>query len=34
MARPFSVMPRLLWLDRNCRTAAEKLGEFFADCTL
>jgi adenosylhomocysteine nucleosidase len=34
MARPFSVMPRLLWLDQNCRTAAERLGEFFADCTL
>jgi adenosylhomocysteine nucleosidase len=34
MARPFSVMPRLLRLDQNCRTAAERLGEFFADCTL
>jgi adenosylhomocysteine nucleosidase len=34
MARPFSVMPGLLRLDRNCRAAAERLGEFFADCTL
>lgn len=34
MARPFSVMPGLQRLDRNCRTAAERLGEFFADCTL
>lgn len=34
IARPFSVMPRLQQLDRHCRVAAEKLGEFFADCTL
>ena len=34
MARPFSVMPRLQQLDRHCRVAAERLGEFFADCTL
>jgi adenosylhomocysteine nucleosidase len=34
MARPFSVMPGLLRLDQNCRRAAERLGEFFADCTL
>ncbi len=34
MARPFSVMPGLLRLDQNCRMAAERLGEFFADCTL
>jgi adenosylhomocysteine nucleosidase len=34
IARPFSVMPRLQQLDRDCRVAAEKLGEFFADCTL
>jgi adenosylhomocysteine nucleosidase len=34
MARPFSVMPGLLRLDQNCRAAAERLGEFFADCTL
>ena len=34
VARPFSVMPGLLRLDKNCREAAERLGEFFADCTL
>jgi len=34
IARPFSVMPRLQRLDRHCRVAAERLGEFFADCTL
>lgn len=34
MLRPFTVMPGLLRLDRNCRTAAEKLGEFLADCEL
>jgi adenosylhomocysteine nucleosidase len=32
MLRPFTVMPGLLRLDRNCRDAAGKLGEFFADC--
>jgi adenosylhomocysteine nucleosidase len=32
MARPFSVMPRLMTLDKNCRMAAKSLGEFFADC--
>jgi adenosylhomocysteine nucleosidase len=32
MARPFSVMPALLEFDRNCRRAAEVLGEFLADC--
>ena len=32
MARPFSVMPPLLEFDRNCRRAAEALGEFLADC--
>ena len=32
MRRPFSAIPKLLRLDRNCRHAAEKLGEFFADC--
>ena len=32
MARPFTAIPALLRLDRNCRRAAEKLGEFFADC--
>jgi uridine phosphorylase len=34
MRRPFTAIPKLLRLDRNCRHAAEKLGEFFADCTL
>jgi hypothetical protein len=32
MARPFSVMPRLIELDRNCRRAAHALGDFLADC--
>jgi adenosylhomocysteine nucleosidase len=32
MARPFSVMPALLEFDRNCRRAADVLGDFFADC--
>jgi len=32
MARPFSVMPGLLDLDRSSRRAAEALGEFLADC--
>ena len=32
MLRPFTVMPGLLRLDRNCREAAQSLGEFFADC--
>ena len=31
---PFTVMPALRELDRNCRAAAERLGEFFADCEL
>jgi adenosylhomocysteine nucleosidase len=31
MLRPFSVMPRLMRLDRNCGIAAEALGEFFAN---
>jgi adenosylhomocysteine nucleosidase len=34
LGRPFSAIPALLRLDRNCRHAAEKLGEFFADCEL
>jgi adenosylhomocysteine nucleosidase len=34
MRRPFTAVPALLRLDRNCRHAAEKLGEFFADCQL
>jgi adenosylhomocysteine nucleosidase len=34
MRRPFTAIPALLRLDRNCRLAANKLGEFFADCQL
>ena len=34
LARPFSRVPALMKLDRNCRLAAEKLGEFLADCKL
>ena len=34
MRRPFTAIPALLRLDRNCRHAADKLGEFFADCQL
>ena len=32
MARPFTAIPALLRLDRNCRLASKALGEFFADC--
>jgi len=32
MARPFSAMPGLLELDRNCRLASRSLGDFLADC--
>ena len=32
MRRPFSVAPGLLRLDRNCRLAAQRLGDYFADC--
>ena len=32
LGRPFTAIPALLRLDRNCRLAAEKLGEFFAHC--
>ena len=32
LARPFSVLPRLMEFDRDCRCAAETLGEFLADC--
>ena len=32
MARPFSVMPQLIEFDRNCRRAADALGDFLADC--
>ena len=34
MARPFSAMPGLMELDRNCRRAAQALGDFLADCRL
>ena len=34
MARPFTVMPRLMELDRNCKRASEALGDFFANCRL
>lgn len=32
MARPFSAMPGLMELDRNCRRASRTLGDFLADC--
>lgn len=32
MLHPFTAMPALMRLDKNCKAAAEKLGEFFADC--
>lgn len=32
LRRPLTAIPALLALDRNCRIAAEKLGEFLADC--
>ncbi len=34
VGRPFSAIPALLRLDRNCRRAADRLGEFLADCQL
>jgi len=34
LTRPFTAIPALLRLDRNCRIAAESLGDFFADCRL
>jgi adenosylhomocysteine nucleosidase len=34
MARPFTRVPALLRLDRNCRIAAESLGAYFAHCRL
>ena len=34
LRRPFTTIPALLHLDANCRKAAEKLGEFLADCQL
>ena len=32
MGRPFTVLPRLVRLDRDCRRAAERLGEFLVNC--
>lgn len=32
LARPWSRIPALLQLDRNCRKAAQSLGEFLANC--
>jgi adenosylhomocysteine nucleosidase len=32
LRRPFTVLPRLVRLDRDCRRAAERLGEFLANC--
>jgi adenosylhomocysteine nucleosidase len=34
LRHPFRSIPALLRLDRNCRTAAKRLGEFLADCQL
>lgn len=34
LRRPFTVAPGLLRLDRNCKLAAKRLGEYFADCRL
>jgi len=34
LARPFAAVPALLRLDRNCRVAAESIGEFFAHSRL
>jgi adenosylhomocysteine nucleosidase len=34
MARPFTRVPALLRLERNCRIAAESLGDYFAHCRL
>ena len=31
IARPFTVMPQLMEFDRNCRRAADALGDFLAD---
>lgn len=33
LARPFTAIPGLMRLDKSCRVAAERLGEFFADST-
>ena len=32
LGRPFTVLPGLIRLDRHCRRAAERLGEFLANC--
>ncbi len=32
LGRPFTVLPKLVRLDRDCRRAAERLGEFLANC--
>jgi len=32
LGRPFTAIPGLLRLNRNCKLAAETLGEFFANC--
>ena len=32
LGRPFTVLPGLIRLDRHCRQAAERLGEFLANC--
>ncbi len=34
LARPFTAVPALLRLNRNCRVAAESIGEFFAHSRL
>jgi adenosylhomocysteine nucleosidase len=32
LGRPFTVLPGLVRLDRHCRRASERLGEFLANC--
>jgi adenosylhomocysteine nucleosidase len=32
LGRPFTVLPGLMRLDRDCRRAAERLGDFLANC--
>ena len=34
LSKPFAAIPGLLRLERNCRIAAEALGEFFVNCRL
>jgi hypothetical protein len=31
MKKPFTAIPALMRLDRNCRIASESLGEFFVN---